>query len=279
MYLRKSQKGFSLPEVLIATALMGAGAVVTLKVMDEQHQNEAYIKANAEINKTLSVIQNHINNKENCEFMLGGKTRFAGLDPSIPNGSVAELFIPNRRNAAQTISVLAQNRKYQEFFIPSGGIQLAQSKYGPSISELIINFHIKKKGIFAKLGSSQDQIVRRSLPFVSDLNGNIIRSCGPVVADANTASMKKMCDGFSSTGITQWNFSTSRCEITNLPQCNYPMVPSSMTTFGNWTCVNIDTRLDPSKIFDMNPKDCRGMQIGVRLVGTGPAARLKVDCW
>ena len=66
----KNQLGFTLAEMAVSLGLLGGISIVTVRLIGNQANNEAHLKAKAEIMKTTSLLKIALNDPEGCRNML-----------------------------------------------------------------------------------------------------------------------------------------------------------------------------------------------------------------
>jgi prepilin-type N-terminal cleavage/methylation domain-containing protein len=259
-----SQKGMTLPEILIAAALMGGVALITAKLMGDQSNNQAYLKDKAEVSSTITKIESFLNNPEQCTWMLKDKSVTAagtsvgagGLDFTTPAGD--------------TINVIRE-AKYQSFDILPGGIRLQNSVYGANVSDVVIDFTMKGK-LFTYGPSGTKKVITKRIQVVTDLDAAWkIRACGPVLGDAEAVGQEKMCASLGN--AAQWN--GTKCVLNNV-KCPYGTVATKMTSLGGIICTAIKDQVNLGEIFDLNGVNCVGKP-SVQIITVGN--KLKVSCF
>lgn len=256
-----TQKGMTLPEVMIAAALMGGVALITAKLMGDQTNNEAYLKAKAEVLSTTTRIESFLNNPQQCTSMLRGKqVTVAGTSVG-----AAGLFLTTP--AGETINIIKE-AEYQAFKILANGIQLRSSVYGDSLTDLVITFSMKGKSFFT--ASGQRDIVKK-IPIVTQLDAaKTIVACGPVLGDSEAVGQKKMCDSLA--GAASWD--GSKC-ILHEVKCPWGQVATQMTSLGGIVCTPLVNQVKLDELFDLNGVDCIGKPY-VQLISS--SGKLKITC-
>lgn len=253
-----NQKGFTLPEVMIAAALLGGVALVTAKLMSDQASNQAYIKNVAELNAIVTKIEGHINNPVHCRDFFQG--RFAGSDPApgAPKAMGSPGTIDNIlrifTNVPAPINALSEGPvPNTSYTIPDNGVGLQVSYYGDSIADLVITFEHNAPGFLSRHRST---VVKR-IPFVVQFDSGMrIKDCGPVLGEANSMGKKKLCDSLGP-GTATWDESTRTCMI-NQQQCPHGQVVTKMTSLGGIICEDLAGQVNLNEIFETTPKSCIG---------------------
>lgn len=213
MQLRKlllSIHGVSLTELMVGLGLLGGISLISMKAMQEQAGNESYLKWTAAVNRAAMEIQNTMNTAARCNEIFVGETRESTSWPNIsstarfcgkPDTSSACTYALRIKTGTGTYQeLLKADTEYGEgFYIPPYGIQLATSANGSSISELVLTFKTRNRtlrknsaSIKGTTATDQGTIIKR-IPFVTTLSGNMIKSCGPVVADEDLKAKEIMC--------------------------------------------------------------------------------------
>lgn len=271
MYINK--KGFSLVEVMVAIGMIGAISLVSLKIVEEQKGNESFLKFNNEVNKTVSLVINALNDKTRCQQMLGGVVR---------NTDMAAL---RTLKGTEQINLLVANTNYSDFRIPTGGIRVEQSTANNQITDLVLTFHVKNRNIEQRKNVSvsggqvvdnDPHVIIKRIPFIAVLetSNNSVRSCGPVIADANASSLEKLCLSLNEGGTgNNFTWSGGRCLI-NHWRCHHPNIPVAMNKAGVLECDDIRNQVNLSDFISTSGHDCRNEQIDIGVNG----GRLSVSC-
>jgi Tfp pilus assembly protein FimT len=236
--------GFTLVELTAVVGLTGIMFFFVAEFSKNQSQNDALIKAKADISKTVGIVEGSIRNRTVCKAMMQGKVpTAAGID-------IPTLNYITSTGASKT--VIQQNRDYGTFRIgnpaaaTTNNIVLKTSGVANTILDLVIKFTIKGK---------QPRVLERKIPFVVSLNAaGAILDCGPLLADSNTAAKKEFCESLP--GVATWDNATSQCNLNNNLRCPTGQVVERMTSLGGLICVPALNRVDPNNLFDTTPLDC-----------------------
>lgn len=250
-------------ELMLAMGLMGGVSLVGMKLAQESATNDSYVRFKAEVAKAASLIQTHMSDQNSCRTMLVGKAR---------STSQANLSMTNRLGNA-TVILLEQNKEYDGFQIPAGGIRIEPSRLDSAssrVSDVVITFQIRGRSFAQRKAGQNEQIVKR-IPIKTELqaDGITIRSCGVVLADANLDAKKQLCDSLTA-GAAIWT--GTECRLKKIA-CPFGQVPYQLTSLGFVKCIPVDQKLDPTQIFDFAPDACSAPGASIQL---SPAADGKV---
>ena len=275
--MQLKNKGFSLPEITVALGLVAGISLVTIKMMENQANNEAMIKFSAEVQKATGQIKAAMSNGENCRYMLTGKR--IGTYPTgqlFGTGPTDKLFArikePSTGNYLQ-VELVKPNTKYNGF--KTGDISLrypAVSLPSASVAELVIVFRMETKGIFDDRDDTNDKrTLRQVIPIVVKQSGNIISDCGPATSDTNLIARQKFCESLGA--LAKWN--GTDCKFEEI-KCSYGKVPEFQNSSGTINCVDIDKQLDPNALFDTT--SCPITASKKFMIMNNGAGKLKVQC-
>jgi prepilin-type N-terminal cleavage/methylation domain-containing protein len=263
-----NQAGMTLVEILIASALMGGVGLIAAKLMSDQSNNQAYLKNSADVAQVILKIESLMSNPLNCKQMLGGKT-IGTLVPDAPanlgTNGVLETILAITTPTGAVVNILGE-AEYDSYSIPDNGFKLQRSRYGGSITDLIITFDMKSSSIISR---HEDRMIKR-IPFVSQDNAGVITNCGPVLNDAESVGQKKMCDSLG--GAATWN--GTKCVI-NERKCLYGQVVTRMNSLGDVVCEDLASQVNLNELFDVNPVNCIGKP-NIQIVNNG--GKFKVIC-
>jgi hypothetical protein len=273
--LLKSQVGFSLPEVLVAGAVMGGIALVTAKLMDDQASQQNHVRTMAAISQTVSRIESHLNNPEHCRQMLAGVAIGSSLGVS---GTEDAVVVTNPGGSIRVI----REGKHDYYNIPDDGVRVEDSVYGANIADLRIIFEPTKTTAFA---GKRGVIIQR-IPIVVQTNAGVIEECGPVLGDSNETAQKQMCESLRGTtdpdpfkGAVRWDTTQTppRC-VLNSVSCPFGQVATRMTSLGGIVCEDIQGQINLNEIFDFNGVNCSGQTpLNIRIINSG--GKFKVTCF
>lgn len=250
---------------MVAMGLMGGVSLIGAQLIKDNATNESNIRFKAEVAKATAIVQSHLADQNSCKGMLVGKS----VGNSYPN-----LTIVTRTGA--TIAILkdnSDNTVYDAFTIPTGGIRLEVSNLNNSkstVTDVVISFQIRSRSFFGRKKGNIETIVKR-IPVKTEMNGTVIKSCGPVLADSNLDAKKQLCDGLG----TAATWTGTECRL-NEVSCPYGQVPYQLTSLGSMICVPVDTKLDASQLFDFSVDPCGGT--GKIRLGTGADGKIKAYC-
>ncbi len=246
----KHAKGFSLPEIMVAMGIMGGISIITMKIVEDQSANETYLRALAEINKTVSLVETNINNPTKCYDMLYNKQR----GNTSAGSAIGSLSVSA---GGGTKYILEEGHSYPEFYIDTNGITLATSAYGSSVVDLVINFRVKQRALFGRRDSTNDLTITKRIPVVATLTGaKRVVTCGPALSLQTSIDAKKQaCNTLGD--LTVWDNTNHRCQLLGV-SCAYGYVMYRMLALDDMRCQRIEDLIDTSASFDTSPIDCTG---------------------
>lgn len=280
MYLKKlfGETGFSLPEITIALGLVGGISLVTMKLVQDQSQNQTYLKARGDISKTVSVIQNAINDSEACKDLLAGKTPATGAT----GGSFAKLSrVRSGKEQIFLATPKATFNDYTSFYLNNGDIRLQERTGEPNMVDLHIRFRYKQRDA-SKWGaggqaSSSDAILDHRIPVYvtrSTPTGPIV-TCKPLVTDANDDAREKFCNSLGGAGRWINTSGTGECLLNHQNmKCGWGTVPGNLSSLGGVDCIPVEQKLDLNQIFDET--ECQITANGFKIEQV--SGKLRVRC-
>lgn len=256
--------------------LLGGVSIVTIKVMENQTNNEANLKAKAEIQKTTALLKSVLNDPVSCKKMLEGQPLNAalngessiGLPPVLPppavNPTKAGLYQNIKDQAYREILSVhpTQGTNYGRFriapatFNPIKLIKVTDTGTNVDAVDLSIQYNVETKSIlFRDDGNyANDRTYIEKIPLLVTFNTttNRITDCGLVISDAAIAAKQKLCDSMGN--MTRWNAGTSRCEFI-ASECTGNTIPerqarSNQDTDAVFNCVDIHTQFNVMQLFD-----------------------------
>ena len=276
--MKLSSRGFSLPEIIIAMGLVAGISLVTMRLMEQQSANEAFIKANVEIDKTVSIVQQALNNLSTCRDILGGKTRSNTIPaPNVVDGDIVTDLSLALRNSSGVVTgskvllstptaanLPAPNDQvnYRQFYMRYGDIRIANTSLNMNtVAEVVLRFRYNRLSIssWGNRNDDRDGVIMKRLRVVVTMNGsNVIQTCGPLVSAANVTARQKFCEDMGA--AVTWDPTTSRCTV-NQMDCPWGTVPSRFERFGppgtaitgparTAYCVPLHDRLNLNEVFD-----------------------------
>lgn len=285
MKVFKNQKGFTLTELMISVALLGGVSLITMKVMEEQSGNQSYLKATAEITKTVAMLQSTLNDPAKCKEMLGGIVK--------PSDLTSKTEIPELKYLVRgemhtilgaPVDPSPAKQDYSEFYLQKGDIALMGSEFGNNVADLVINFRIKKRALSLRGDDANDEVVTRRLSLVGKFTPAVI-SCGPVLNDASKTAKQKLCESLigtvgSSGGVQEaaavWDDTTGTCTFKAF-RCPVGEVPKRIISLGHIECEPAVNRFKIEEVVVLNqaPIDCSATN-RFRLVNAG--GKLTIAC-
>lgn len=282
----KNQKGFSLPEIMVALGLMGGISLVTMKLVQESSNNEVILKSKAEIQKTTALIKGVLNDPEACRKMLN-----QNVVSSIPTNIIKPADVPNlnfdgtpnpnglyqrlRDNSFKRL--LVPDTKYIGF--RTGAITIAPPISGtPNVADLVIDFRVERKAnMFSDGNDSNDLIISQRIPFIyagtpSGAN-TIISDCGPVLSESNETAKQKLCASLGQ--MAEWDSTLKTCRF-QTKKCPFGQAMIKVGSNGDPVCRNIDEMLDANQLIDVTP--CQSTS-GRYKIGVNGSGKLKINCY
>lgn len=291
-----NQKGFSLPELVVAMGLMGGISVVTMKLVEEQKNNEAYIKARGEIQKTVAQIKTAMNDPANCRRMFVGNNIAAATPPQLTSINVSAKGASGIATGA-AVPIFQANRVYTNNF-RSTTIRLLDPGI-PSTARLELNFKIKSKNMrlwtpwtTAPSTNPNDRDYTETIDFIvmTTTPGKTITECGSVLSDVNVTAREKFCKSLNQgshvavgaadpqavAGNEGSYWDGTRCRF-NKMECPFGFVMSGIDRFGKPQCYDIKTKIKMETLFDTAQK-CRNFNGGYAIRRDASSNRLRVVC-
>ena len=278
--------GMSMTELMVGAGLLGGISLVMMRVTQQNSANEAYMRFSASVNKAALQVQNNINNKSRCSEMLVGEVRdttpYPGNSPTGRvcggQGGACSYSLRTTKGTGYEVLLAADTEYAEGFYIPPYGIQLAQSSMGAAVSELIITFKMRNRvlsknaaNIKDTAAANQGTIVKR-IPFVSELAGATLKSCGPVVSDSDLAAKEVLCRSLGAAGT----WTGSNCILREV-KCPAGQVPSQMTSLGTFICISVLNNEMRDALFDYSDSTCPPGQNAISLAA-GAGGKIRVVC-
>lgn len=265
MPVNLNQKGFSLPEIMIALGLLGGISVVTIRLIENQANNEAHLKAKAEIQKATALLKTVLNDPENCRNMLKDQeipavmttpeTRTnVSLPPTLPTGS-ANPALPAGPGLYQRVKLpttpvtyayremLAANAQYGLF--RTGDIQFAKTSDSNTPTEilnpaamnidtdsvdLVISFRLESKSILNAFRSdgnnANDKTFTQRLPLMVTFNyANNRIKDCGLVLSESNVAAKQKFCESLGSNMARWDAPTQRCNFIGGNTCPAGQIP------------------------------------------------------
>lgn len=256
---------------MVSVALLSGVSLITMKLMGDQSNNQAFLKTSAGISGVISQVESYVTKPETCTLMFQnlvvpttGSTVLGVNDATNLDASVLKYMRPSD---GMMVNVLGE-QKYGDFSIPNNGIRLEPSAFGRTVAELVITFQIDNKSFLAR---GKNDITKR-MQFVVQLNAaSQIVKCGPVLTDSEDPGKKKMCDSLG--GTATWN--GTRCVLRHVA-CPYGQVATRITSLGGVVCENIRDKINLNEIFDLTPSTCSGVNPRMQVVNE--AGKFRIIC-
>lgn len=292
-----NNKGFSLPEIMIAMGLLAGISLVTMKVLDNQAENEGRLKSSSEIQKTVALLKVLLNNPETCRHMLLGQPLSPNLNgvtdiirpASVPTTEQPGLYQRIKNHSTGTFTykeILALNSNYGRFRIGGAGsiqlVKVTDSNSNIDAIDLLIRFRRETNAIlFRDSSNTNDKVTIQRIPLMVTFDGaNRITDCGLVVSDSNIAARKKLCDSMGA--LAQWvGTPTNRCYF-RPSQCGPGEVPEMQNKLGTQSlnCVPVENQFNVLDLFDTAYPGCVSATGEYRLaeVTVSGAQKLRLVC-
>ena len=191
------QKGFSLPEVLIAVGLMGGMSLLVSQVVKQTDQVKKTSETNTNTFATLYQIQALLQDPESCRISLAGLSSGDNV-PSLKSKDKISPFTEKVR--------FVPGNNYE-----GGSIRLTSITLTRNGSETLVNVEIQKIGNKKENGLNP-ATVKKSIPVNAEYDtGNHILSCQSDVRNhsqaAVTEALQKICSGLN----LSYDAATRRC--------------------------------------------------------------------
>lgn len=315
MSVKSNQKGFTLPEIMISLGLLGGISIVTVRLIENQANNEAHLKGKAEIQKTTALIKTILNDPDACRNMLKGQVIPAlttspevpvatppalpapSANPALPGaGLYQRIKLPSTLNPPPYAykEILLSNSRYSLFRTGTIGL-IKMSNTGAVTSatnlafdnvDLAIQYRFESKSIMNAFRSSQDAagnandktyIHRIPMIVTYDWATKAIRDCGLMASEANAAAKEKFC--ISLGNMAQWNEATMECKFRE-SKCPTGEVPDEQHSTGNLIrCVPILNKITVDDIFKTGPgSGCPSGAGGFSVIKDPVSKKLIIKC-
>lgn len=285
----KSQRGFSLPELMIGLGLVGGISIVMMKMVEDQSNNEAYLKNRVEISKVVSLVKMSLNDPENCRAMMAGAIidtsnartpTVLGTAGSWVTSGGNSLAIPLKTDPNSYKEIIKANTTYNGFSTTNITISRPTSA-ASNVVELNITFRMKARNskVWSPSGAAtaNDREIVEKIPFtaklVTDL-GSVTRisDCGGTVSETNLVAQRKFCDSLM--GAATWDSATNTCKFREL-LCPYGQVVVQMTNLGGIVCGDIRSQIRVDELFD-TVSECSSSTGQYQIINVG--GRLRINC-
>ena len=267
--------GFSLLELSVTMGLMGLVSLFTMKIMENQSTTQTSIEATAEINTTISLIAQTINDPAKCASMFYNRNVNSDL-----NGLSYTIAVPPATH--QVLQTRASGKIYQNFFIQDASHIRLRGEAATGTANLSITFSVQPLAKSQKLNlfsQNNAKTIIRTIPFNVVTNaGGIITSCGPVISTYSQLAKQNACLSLAQLGGV-WNSGTGRCEITQ-QSCPYGQIVRGFRADGVILCENAPTQMMVEDIFDLSHTVNCALGVGNHrwLLTTGPNGKLRIHC-
>jgi type II secretory pathway pseudopilin PulG len=278
----KGSGGYSLVEIGIAMAILGGVSLLTMRIVQEQKGNEAFIKARTEIQNAISVLRTTLSDSENCRAILSGRT-FQKPDNGSEGEEIEALLLPLRGQTdgngnAIGKEFLKKNQNYKDFTVKS--IHLSgDTTITPGASpqqqtgKLVIKFEIKNRSLSRWSRANSNQGISQSIPISGTVGANSVKlsDCGLTVSEANTIAKEKFCKSLGNAAT--WDPSTKKCTFSANMTCPEGEVMVKMNSLGGIVCEPIKDAIKLEDLFSTSSCLSTGK---FRIVEEN--GKLRIDC-
>ncbi len=268
MYIKSSEHGFSLPELMITVVILGGIALVTMRLFENQTNNEALIRSRAEIQKAVSLIRSSLANPNNCSatFNSLGINNVAVSGANGVNIPAVKVHLPS---TGGTKNLFTANTNYNHFDLDTINVRT----YEDNRLKMDLNFKHKKKSSDGR-NPGNWSYVRESLIFQVDFQSStMITNCREIVSAANATAKEKFCKSLGTAAT--WNGATGKCTF-NQMTCPFGQVVMKLNTFGGIQCAPIKDHIKLDTLFDVS-YTCLNVSGKYRILYNG-SGKLRVDC-
>lgn len=315
MYLKN--KGFSLPELTVALGILGGISLVTVKLIENNANNQAHLKAKAEIAKTTSLLKSILNNPDSCKNMLLNQVLPAdnlpttayttvtnppnlpapSVTPTLPadGGLYQRITLPNTSPQQYAYKeILINNGNYGVFRIAQNGIQFRKvtdsntliygTNNGVDAVDLVITYRMETKSIMFRSdnNNANDATYIQTIPLTVtfDNTTNRINNCGLTVSDATVAAKRKFCESLGNMGV--WNATLNKCYLKET-KCQAGYVPEKQNTTAQsanlFNCVPVTDQFNALDLFDTTTAGCISPSGKYTVVSNGGTPpKLTIQC-
>lgn len=270
-------KGFSLLELSVTMGLMGLVSLFTMKIMENQSMSQASIEATAEINTTISIIAQTINDPAKCNSMFYGKNINSNL-----NG-LSYTTTPPAAATHQLLQTRASGKVYQTFFIQDAAAISLSGEPATGTANLTITFSVQplnksqKINLFAQ---NNARTIRRTIPFNVVTTGTTISSCGPIISTYSQIAKEQACNTLNNLGGGKWDWNGTNCLFTTSPShtCSWDRLLKGFNANGDAICVPATDQVRVEDIFDLSfTTTCAYARRGYYL-RVGGSGKLQLNC-
>lgn len=255
------QKGFSLPEITVAMGLVAGVSLVTMKLVETNAKNQNSLTASAEIQKTVAIIKQALNEPDSCRYMLVGQVVgdngapvSINLNPA--NTSLGPGLYQKIPRTGELRVLLKPNTPYKGFRTTSIQLQKPAGNL-PDSAELILKFANEtnlvrnQQGTLSDGNNANDKGTTIVIPLIAKLTAvnNRITDCGPATSETNEAAREKFCLSLGPMAVWDSVGVPKTCKFkTN--QCPTGYVPEVLQSTGQLNCVKLSDQMKASDLFD-----------------------------
>lgn len=245
--------GFTLAEVMIGTAILGAVSLGVMQLINQQTKVQVRAEATYEINAVSSAIATVFRDPDTCVATfapLGNlKNKLIPLT-QITTDSGRVLFTKGQKYGGLKVgatgngNVILSDLNFENFVVKPDPIPAGKTGYG----ELLLTITLTKAGKIltsdaprtGPLAPELDRLVEtRTVPLKVSVDSNyVVTSCYSATENAVADALKKACASISGT----FNETTRRCELKVFPQNPVNHTTAVSTQYLNDFTSDYDTR-------------------------------------
>ncbi len=287
----KSQKGFSITEILIAMSITGGLSLVTANLLSQQSEDQRWLKTVAEVENSFALAKTFLSDRENCRSV------FAGVSASDGWVNMADIKVPVKSSYTTTgtgtsragtygqYQVLFQSStSYPMFDVATISVRIP-GVASPSITtqamgRFQINFVVETRRVStiswgqSNVEASKKRLIRKMMPIIFTLNAakTQITDCVAAQTDTNLAAKEKVCKSLG--GAADWNSLLQKCDLKTTMNCPTGQVPTSLTSLGQAICRPVEQVIQLNTIFDETASCANTNKFSFQVV----AGKLQVFC-
>lgn len=268
----KNQSGFSFLEIMVTVGILGGVSLVTMRLFEDQTNNEALIRSKGEIQKMIGTVRTTLKSSINCRYNFNTYNRSdlyrAQRSGGLPVQDLKMVYQKTPTTLGQNI-FLSANKDYNEFSTDRFSLNYSPASTGFFLE---LRFKYKKKSTAGKVSGNWAYVTEKmSFRFTTDSSGKI-SDCGEVISAANATAQQKFCLSLGSAAV--WNSSTQKCTFAQMT-CPLGQVVVGLNTLGGVQCGAIKDHIKLDSLFDVST--CLNVSGKYRIIDNG-LGKLKVDC-
>jgi prepilin-type N-terminal cleavage/methylation domain-containing protein len=273
----KNQRGFSFLEIMVTVGILGGVALVTMRLFEDQTNNEALIRSKGEIQKMIGVVRTTLRSGNNCRYNFNtysiGQLYANWRSGGVPVQDLKLFFQQTPTTLGEKI-LLSANKDYNEFSTDGFSVNYT-SPSGGSAFRLDLRFKYKKKSTDGKVSGNWAYVTEKIYFNATTDSSGRISDCGEVISAANATAQQKFCLSLEAAGAATWNSTTSKCTFSNNMTCPLGQVVVGLNKLGGVQCGAIRDHIKLDSLFDVST--CRNVSGKYRIIYNGNG-KLKVDC-